>query len=48
MILKFLFYIQVVASYDNEMRARLLQFATGTSRLPMNGFAELYGTYKHI
>eukprot|EP00800_Vazella_pourtalesii_P011093 TRINITY_DN2675_c0_g1_i2.p1 TRINITY_DN2675_c0_g1~~TRINITY_DN2675_c0_g1_i2.p1 ORF type:complete len:626 (+),score=125.31 TRINITY_DN2675_c0_g1_i2:337-2214(+) len=35
---------QVVASYDNEMRARLLQFATGTSRLPMNGFAELYGS----
>ncbi|VDN20981.1 unnamed protein product [Gongylonema pulchrum] len=26
------------------MRARLLQFVTGTSRVPMNGFRELYGS----
>ena len=26
------------------MRARLLQFVTGTSKVPMNGFAELQGT----
>lgn len=26
------------------MRARLLQFVTGTSRVPMNGFKELYGS----
>lgn len=26
------------------MRSRLLQFVTGTSRVPMNGFAELYGS----
>jgi len=26
------------------MRSRLLQFVTGTSRVPMNGFKELYGS----
>ncbi|VDP22265.1 unnamed protein product [Soboliphyme baturini] len=31
-------------SFDNEFRSRLLQFITGTSRVPMNGFAELYGS----
>ena len=36
--------LQVVLSFDNEMRARLLQFVTGTSRVPMNGFKELYGS----
>lgn len=30
---------------DSEKRIRLLQFVTGTSRVPMNGFAELYGEY---
>ena len=30
--------------HDNEMRARLLQFVTGTSEVPMNGFAELQGS----
>lgn len=34
---------RLVLSFDNEMRARLLQFVTGTSRLPMNGFKELQG-----
>ncbi|EDL26264.1 neural precursor cell expressed, developmentally down-regulted gene 4, isoform CRA_a [Mus musculus] len=29
---------------DSEKRIRLLQFVTGTSRVPMNGFAELYGS----
>uniref|UniRef100_A0A914W1G7 E3 ubiquitin-protein ligase n=1 Tax=Plectus sambesii TaxID=2011161 RepID=A0A914W1G7_9BILA len=33
-----------VLSFDNETRARLLQFVTGTSRVPMNGFRELYGS----
>lgn len=28
---------------DSEGRARLLQFVTGTSKVPMNGFAELQG-----
>ena len=27
-----------------ESRVRLLQFVTGTSRVPMNGFAELWGS----
>ncbi|KAK9693822.1 HECT-domain (ubiquitin-transferase) [Popillia japonica] len=35
---------RVVLSFPNEMRARLLQFVTGTSRVPMNGFKELYGS----
>eukprot|EP00794_Sanderia_malayensis_P009788 gene9788-10787_t len=35
---------KAVATFDNEMRARLLQFVTGTSRVPMNGFGELYGS----
>jgi len=35
---------RVVLSFNNELRARLLQFVTGTSRVPMNGFKELYGS----
>ena len=35
--------LQAVENYDSEMRARLLQFVTGTSKVPMNGFAELQG-----
>lgn len=34
---------QAVLMMDSEKRIRLLQFVTGTSRVPMNGFAELYG-----
>lgn len=34
---------RLVLSFDDEMRHRLLQFVTGTSRVPMNGFAEMYG-----
>lgn len=34
---------QTVLLMDAEKRIRLLQFVTGTSRVPMNGFAELYG-----
>lgn len=37
-------FLQVVLSFSNEMRSRLLQFVTGTSRVPMNGFKELYGS----
>ena len=37
-------FVQAVENYDSEMRARLLQFVTGTSKVPMNGFAELQGT----
>ncbi|XP_076304902.1 E3 ubiquitin-protein ligase Nedd-4-like [Tachypleus tridentatus] len=35
---------RLVLSFNNEMRTRLLQFVTGTSRVPMNGFKELYGS----
>ncbi|KAL9986746.1 hypothetical protein ACROYT_G000935 [Oculina patagonica] len=35
---------KAVTSFDLETRARLLQFVTGTSRVPMNGFSELYGS----
>ncbi|MBN3324002.1 NEDD4 ligase, partial [Atractosteus spatula] len=35
---------KTVLLMDAEKRIRLLQFVTGTSRLPMNGFAELYGS----
>lgn len=35
---------KAVRSFDNEFRARLLQFVTGTSRVPMNGFRELQGS----
>uniref|UniRef100_A0A669QWZ1 E3 ubiquitin-protein ligase NEDD4-like n=1 Tax=Phasianus colchicus TaxID=9054 RepID=A0A669QWZ1_PHACC len=34
---------KAVLLMDAEKRIRLLQFVTGTSRVPMNGFAELYG-----
>lgn len=34
---------KAVENYDNELRARLLQFVTGTSKVPMNGFGELQG-----
>ena len=34
---------QAVENMDSENRARLLQFVTGTSKVPMNGFAELQG-----
>lgn len=34
---------RAVKSFDNEERAKLLQFATGTSKVPLNGFKELRG-----
>ncbi|XP_033625992.1 NEDD4-like E3 ubiquitin-protein ligase WWP1 [Asterias rubens] len=35
---------RAVREMDNEQRARLLQFVTGTCRLPVGGFAELMGS----
>ncbi|XP_043216329.1 E3 ubiquitin-protein ligase Su(dx)-like isoform X2 [Amphibalanus amphitrite] len=35
---------QFVKESDNERRARLLQFVTGTCRVPVGGFAELMGS----
>ncbi|CAK7911902.1 E3 ubiquitin-protein ligase Tom1p [[Candida] anglica] len=34
---------RAVKSFDTEERAKLLQFATGTSKVPLNGFKELSG-----
>uniref|UniRef100_A0A336MMQ5 E3 ubiquitin-protein ligase SMURF1 n=1 Tax=Culicoides sonorensis TaxID=179676 RepID=A0A336MMQ5_CULSO len=35
---------QIVESYSSEMRARLLQFVTGSSRVPLQGFRALQGS----
>ena len=34
---------RAVRSFDKEERAKLLQFVTGTSKVPLNGFAQLEG-----
>lgn len=34
---------RAVRSFDKEERAKLLQFVTGTSKVPLNGFKELEG-----
>lgn len=31
-------------TWDSEKKARLLQFVTGTSRIPVNGFKDLQGS----
>ncbi|CAH8600333.1 unnamed protein product [Schistosoma intercalatum] len=35
---------KAIYTFTNELRSRLLQFVTGTSRVPMNGFSELWGS----
>ncbi|ORZ06051.1 E3 ubiquitin-protein ligase RSP5 [Absidia repens] len=35
---------ECVRSWDNEKKSRLLQFTTGTSRIPVNGFKDLQGS----
>uniref|UniRef100_A0A023F2R2 E3 ubiquitin-protein ligase n=2 Tax=Triatoma infestans TaxID=30076 RepID=A0A023F2R2_TRIIF len=35
---------QIVESFSEEMRARLLQFVTGSSRVPLQGFKSLQGS----
>jgi hypothetical protein len=37
---------QLVREITDEQRARLLQFVTGTCRVPIGGFSELLGKYK--
>lgn len=37
-------FFKLITSWDNEKRARLLQFATGTSRIPIGGFKDLQGS----
>jgi E3 ubiquitin ligase SMURF1/2 len=39
-----IWFWQVVESFDDEMRARLLQFVTGSSRVPLEGFKALQGS----
>uniref|UniRef100_A0A3P9A3P4 E3 ubiquitin-protein ligase n=1 Tax=Esox lucius TaxID=8010 RepID=A0A3P9A3P4_ESOLU len=39
-----LWFWQFVKEMDNEKRMRLLQFVTGTCRLPMGGFTDLMGS----
>ena len=37
------YFWQAVTEFSLEQRARLLQFVSGTSRVPMGGFKELHG-----
>lgn len=37
-------FSQCIRSWDAEQKSRLLQFATGTSRIPVNGFKDLQGS----
>lgn len=39
--------LQFIKEMDNEKRMRLLQFVTGTCRLPVGGFADLMGNYSN-
>uniref|UniRef100_A0AAY3ZZ89 E3 ubiquitin-protein ligase n=1 Tax=Denticeps clupeoides TaxID=299321 RepID=A0AAY3ZZ89_9TELE len=39
-----MWFWQVKTEVDNEVRLRLLQFVTGTCRLPLGGFSELMGS----
>ena len=38
-----LWFWEVVSEYDDELKARLLQFVTGTSGVPARGFSSLQG-----
>lgn len=40
--------LQFIKEMDNEKRMRLLQFVTGTCRLPVGGFADLMGNYSNV
>lgn len=35
---------QCVRGWNTERKSRLLQFATGTARIPVNGFKDLQGS----
>ena len=36
-----IWFWKIIESYSEEMRARLLQFVTGSSRVPLQGFKAL-------
>jgi E3 ubiquitin-protein ligase NEDD4 len=38
------FFWATIKGWDGEQKSRLLQFATGTSRIPVNGFKDLQGS----
>ncbi|KAI9728740.1 MAG: hypothetical protein M1828_002846 [Chrysothrix sp. TS-e1954] len=38
------FFWKCIRSWDAEQKSRLLQYATGTSRIPVNGFKDLQGS----
>ena len=42
-LLQVVWFWQYLKEIDNEKRARLLQFVTGTCRIPVGGFGELLG-----
>jgi hypothetical protein len=42
------FFSQFIRNSDNERRTRLLQFVTGTCRVPVGGFAELMGEHRGV
>lgn len=35
---------KTIESFDTEKQSRLIQFVTGTSRIPVNGFKDLQGS----
>ena len=39
---------QIVSQYSDERRAQLLQFVTGSSRVPIEGFKALQGEHQEI
>ena len=41
-------FLKFIKEMDNEKRMRLLQFVTGTCRLPVGGFADLMGNYSNV
>lgn len=47
-IFKHCLVVQFIKEMDNEKRMRLLQFVTGTCRLPVGGFADLMGNYGDV
>jgi E3 ubiquitin-protein ligase NEDD4 len=44
LFLHMLTLLQTIRTWDSEQKSRLLQFATGTSRIPVNGFKDLQGS----
>ena len=41
-------YIQAIKEFNAEQKSRLLQFVTGTCRVPVSGFKDLVGELSSI